>query len=105
MIEESDDTAGTEFESGDVLPEQVTQAAVPIPLNQLQPWHRPRKQYVRRTLEAADLVTRYVGGRFARGDVGSELVIAVPVGPAGSDLVAGWVGAVLDVVEERLRAL
>lgn len=30
------------------------------------------EQYVRRTLEAADLVTRYVGGRFARGDVGSE---------------------------------
>jgi two-component system, LuxR family, sensor kinase FixL len=30
------------------------------------------EQYVRRTLEAADLVTRYVGGRFARGDVGGE---------------------------------
>src|ERR1044072_6390812 len=30
------------------------------------------EQYVRRTLEAADLVTRYVGGRFARGDPGSE---------------------------------
>lgn len=30
------------------------------------------EQYVRRTLEAADLVTRYVGGRFARGDVGTE---------------------------------
>src|ERR1044072_204663 len=30
------------------------------------------QQYVRRTLEAADLVTRYVGGRFARGDPGSE---------------------------------
>ncbi|HYN46111.1 MAG TPA: hypothetical protein VES64_05425, partial [Allosphingosinicella sp.] len=30
------------------------------------------EQYVRRTLEAADLVTRYVGGRFARGDVGDE---------------------------------
>jgi signal transduction histidine kinase len=30
------------------------------------------EQYVRRTLEAADLVTRYVGGRFARGDPGPE---------------------------------
>jgi two-component system sensor kinase FixL len=30
------------------------------------------EQYVRRTLEAADLVTRYVGGRFERGDVGGE---------------------------------
>lgn len=30
------------------------------------------EQYVRRTLEAADLVTRYVAGRFARGDVGDE---------------------------------
>jgi len=30
------------------------------------------EQYVRRTLEAADLVTRYVGGRFARGEPGTE---------------------------------
>jgi len=30
------------------------------------------EQYVRRTLEAADLVTRYVAGRFARGQVGPE---------------------------------
>jgi len=30
------------------------------------------EQYVRRTLEAADLVTRYVGGRFARGAPGAE---------------------------------
>lgn len=30
------------------------------------------EQYVRRTIEAADLVTRYVGGRFARGDPGAE---------------------------------
>ncbi|HST37436.1 MAG TPA: hypothetical protein VLK25_12505, partial [Allosphingosinicella sp.] len=30
------------------------------------------EQYVRRTLEAADLVTRYVGGRFARGAAGGE---------------------------------
>jgi len=30
------------------------------------------EQYVRRTLEAADLVTRYVGSRFARGAVGNE---------------------------------
>src|SRR5207237_4841681 len=32
------------------------------------------EQYVRRTLEAADLVTRYVGARFARGGVGPEFV-------------------------------
>ncbi len=32
------------------------------------------EQYVRRTLEAADLVTRYVGGRFARGNVGPEFI-------------------------------
>ncbi len=32
------------------------------------------EQYVRRTLEAADLVTRYVAGRFERGNVGSEFV-------------------------------
>ena len=30
------------------------------------------EQYVRRTLEAADLVTRYVAGRFERGDAGNE---------------------------------
>ena len=32
------------------------------------------EQYVRRTLEAADLVTRYVAGRFARGDVAGEFL-------------------------------
>jgi two-component system sensor kinase FixL len=32
------------------------------------------EQYVRRTLEAADLVTRYIGGRFARGNVGPEFL-------------------------------
>ncbi|HEY5710975.1 MAG TPA: ATP-binding protein [Allosphingosinicella sp.] len=30
------------------------------------------EQFVRRTLEAADLVTNYVGGRFARGNAASE---------------------------------
>lgn len=30
-----------------VLPVEVVQTAVPIPLTTLQPWHRPRKQYVR----------------------------------------------------------
>jgi len=30
------------------------------------------EQYIRRTLESADLVTRYVGSRFAQGRVGSE---------------------------------
>lgn len=32
------------------------------------------EQFVRRTLEAADLVTRYASGRFARGDAGGEFV-------------------------------
>jgi signal transduction histidine kinase len=32
------------------------------------------EQYVRRTLEAADLVTRYVEGRFSRGNVGPEFL-------------------------------
>src|ERR1043165_9535777 len=31
------------------------------------------EQYVQRTLEGADLVTRYVAGRFARGDVGDDV--------------------------------
>ena len=35
------------------------------------------EQYVRRTLEAADLVTRYVAGRFARGDAGREFAGAL----------------------------
>ena len=39
------------------------------------------EQYVRRTLEAADLVTRYVGGRFARGAVGNEFA-GTPERPA-----------------------
>lgn len=30
-----------------VLPVDVEEMAVPIPLKELQPWHRPRKQYVR----------------------------------------------------------
>lgn len=30
-----------------VLPAFVDESAVPIPLNQLQPWHRPRKQFIR----------------------------------------------------------
>lgn len=30
-----------------VLAVDVEEVAVPIPLNELQPWHRPRKQYVR----------------------------------------------------------
>ena len=38
---------------------------------------------VRRTLEAADLVTRYVAGRFARGDAGPEFT-GTP-GPPGAD--------------------
>lgn len=37
--------------------------------------------YVRRTLEAADLVTQYVAGRFARGDAGPEFV-GTPERPA-----------------------
>ena len=30
-----------------VLPEEIKEPAVPIPLNELMPWHHPRKQYVR----------------------------------------------------------
>jgi len=45
------------------------------------------EQFVRRTLEAADLVTRYAAGRFARGDAGPEFV-GTPDRPA---LIAGSV--------------
>ena len=31
----------------DVLPEQIDEPAVPVELNELFPWHRPRKQLVR----------------------------------------------------------
>ena len=31
----------------DVLPESIEELAVPIELSQLEPWHRPRKQWVR----------------------------------------------------------
>lgn len=31
----------------DVLPPKLDEAAVPIELNQVQPWHKPRKQYIR----------------------------------------------------------
>ncbi len=30
-----------------VLPTKVDELAIPLPLDKLQPWHRPRKQYVR----------------------------------------------------------
>ncbi len=45
------------------------------------------EQFVRRTLEAADLVTRYAAGRFTRGDAGPEF-IGTPDRPA---LIAGSV--------------
>jgi len=49
------------------------------------------EQYVRRTLEAADLVTRYVGARFARGEVGGEFTgrPGNPAQIAGSALRGG----------------
>ena len=31
----------------DVLPPEIDEDAVPVELNQLQPWHKPRKQYIR----------------------------------------------------------
>lgn len=31
----------------DVLPEEVEDLAVPVALDALQPWHKPRKQFVR----------------------------------------------------------
>ena len=37
-----------EFDLGEsVLPEEVDDLAVPLPLVALQPWHRPRKQFIR----------------------------------------------------------
>jgi two-component system, LuxR family, sensor kinase FixL len=70
------------------------------------------EQYVRRTLEAADLVTRYVGGRFARGDVGSEFAGTVddPARIAGSVAQSGtFVGVSIadtngDIVATSVRA-
>ncbi len=41
-IEDDDEDIGSS-----VLPVELDEAAVPIPLNAIQPWHRPRKQYVR----------------------------------------------------------
>lgn len=40
---------GDDFEGFEksVLPEKVEESAVPLPLNELQPWHRPRKQFIR----------------------------------------------------------
>ena len=32
----------------DVLPAPVDEAAVPVPLDTVRPWHRPRKQFIRR---------------------------------------------------------
>jgi hypothetical protein len=48
------------FSEEDLLPEDVEQLAVPIPLDTLQPWHRPRKQAVRERQwfnRAAELVS------------------------------------------------
>jgi len=45
MANEDDDLE--EDIGSSVLPVEVEQAAVPIALDTLQPWHRPRKQYVR----------------------------------------------------------
>ena len=42
---EGDDFEGLLEES--VLPAKVDEPAVPLPLNKLQPWHKPRKQYIR----------------------------------------------------------
>lgn len=67
------------------------------------------EQYVRRTLETADLVSRYVAGRFARGDAGGEFAgtperpavilgniaqgasfLGVSVADARGDIIATW---------------
>lgn len=42
----ADDETSSQIAS-DVLPEAVEELAVPITLDSLEPWHRPRKQYVR----------------------------------------------------------
>lgn len=46
MIMEPEGELDLDFADG-VLPEEVEEVAVPIPLNDLEPWHRPRKQFVR----------------------------------------------------------
>ena len=47
-----------------VLPEEIEELAVPAPLDQLSPWHSPRKQYIRKNQWAAhtcELIDRLKG--------------------------------------------
>ena len=41
------ETASNRILAEDVLPLRVAAPAIPVPLDTIQPWHRPRKQYVR----------------------------------------------------------
>ncbi|MBT7486422.1 MAG: hypothetical protein HN673_08655 [Rhodospirillales bacterium] len=57
----------------DSMPVEVKEAAVPVQLNQLQPWHRPRKQMVRKNqwLRLADrLINNLLGTPGLRGVAG-----------------------------------
>lgn len=45
MTQREDDLEASFQES--VLPAEVDERAVPLPLNKLEPWHSPRKQYIR----------------------------------------------------------
>lgn len=61
------DVSDAEADLGDdALPPEVSELAVPISLNQLHPWHRPRKQYVRENqwiLNAKRLLERLGAGQ------------------------------------------
>jgi hypothetical protein len=64
---ESDDTIAE-----DVLPTAVEEAAVPVPLDILQPWHRPRKQFIRERqwlLRSKWLIQRLLNGRSLRSGI------------------------------------
>ena len=45
----SSDASNQEIQD-EVLPEEPDELAVPVKLNTLQPWHRPRKQFIRKKL-------------------------------------------------------
>ena len=46
MTQHEDDDLEASFQES-VLPAKVDEPAVPLPLDKLEPWHRPRKQYIR----------------------------------------------------------
>src|ERR1700692_2937084 len=71
------DTADENDEAiaNDVLPSEVVEPAVPIPLSSLQPWHRPRKQFIRETQwvrYSRRLIERLKGTPALRTEVGER---------------------------------